>query len=296
MATTVADLREALKNAMLETMAAQRVIDKARRTPNAAKLGKCIDVEYLHSNLSETGVTAPRLVVDELFSLLDPDGDGVVDYNAFLKVICGNRARDFLKSMERLVSSDSVHETNLRKVARRERLAHAAATEIKDPFELLRSKLEMGGDNTDNFRKAFRKFKCRSSSHLSEDAIDFRGFKQALLSLGLELSEAQFRRVFNTIDKDGGRTIDFNEFSNALCGDQVSKSGVKDWVKEVADIRRRQKDAYEAAAAIIRSPSGLYITLRNMARVAWAARSFLFHAAPSGNFSLCFFVFFGVAR
>eukprot|EP00750_Incisomonas_marina_P002305 INCI12204.1.p1 GENE.INCI12204.1~~INCI12204.1.p1 ORF type:complete len:578 (-),score=121.10 INCI12204.1:170-1786(-) len=209
------------------------------------------------------GVSAPRNVIDDMFNQLDPDGDGVVDYQAFLKSICGAQARDFMHIMQRLVTSDSQRETQLRKVARRQRLAQEAAMEITDPFEILRHKLA-SGDGDGSFRKAFRKFKCRSAQRLGEETIDYRGFKSALLSMGVEMSEAKMRRVFNTIDKDGGRTIDYKEFASALSNDSVTKSGVKDWAKEVQALRLKQKEAYEAAAALIRNPSGLYVTLRNM--------------------------------
>ena len=266
MAATIPELRSSLKSAMLENVAAQRVIDQARRTPQAAKIGKCIDLEFLRSHLADMGVMGRRDVLDEMFAVLDPDGDGVVDYQAFLKSICGAQARDFIQSMQRLITSDSVRETKLRRVARRRRLAAEAAMEVKDPFELLRRKLA-AGDNDGNFRKAFKKFRCRTAQHLSEDSIDYRGFKQALVSMGVELSEAKMRRVFNTIDRDGGRTIDYTEFANALGDGTVTKSGVRDWAQEVAEIRWKQKEAFEAAAAIVRNPSGLYVTLRNMVRV-----------------------------
>lgn len=263
MVHSVLELRDALKRAMLEDVKAQRIIDKARRTPNAAKIGKCLDVEFLHSHLAEMGVSAPRDVIDSMFNQLDPDGDGVVDYQAFLKSICGAQARDFMQIMQRLVTSDSQRETQMRRVARRQRLAQEAAMEITDPFEILRHKLA-SGDGDGSFRKAFRKFKCRSAQGLGEETIDFRGFKSALLSMGVEMSEAKMRRVFNTIDKDGGRTIDYKEFASALSNDSVTQSGVKDWAKEVQALRLKQKEAYEAAATLIRNPSGLYVTLRNM--------------------------------
>ena len=263
MLQSVSELREAMKQQMLTSVDAQRVIDKARRTPHASQIGKCIDIEFLHSHLSQMGITASRSAVDDLFNTLDPDGDGVVDYHSFLSSMLGSQTRDFLSAMQRLITSDSVRETRLRKAARRQRLANAAAQEITDPFELLKKRLE-SGDGSGNFRKAFRKFKCRSAQHLGEDSIDYRGFKKALISLGIEMSDSKMRRVFNTIDKDGGRTIDYNEFANALKGESVSKSGVRDWAREVAQLRWKQKAAYEAVATLIRSPKALYVTLRNM--------------------------------
>ena len=122
MVTTASELRDLICRQMFENVGATRIIDQARRTPNAAKIGKCIDIEYLHSKLGEMGVRAPRAVVDDLFNTLDPDGDGVVDWHAFLQAICGSKARDFMQLLTNLITSDTIRETKMRRANRRKRI------------------------------------------------------------------------------------------------------------------------------------------------------------------------------
>jgi hypothetical protein len=161
MASNAAELRDAIKQAMLTTVEGQRVVDKACRTAKAVAVGKCIDVEYLRAHLRDMNVVASRSVEDDMFTSLDPDSDGVVDFHAFLKTVCGAQARDFVLAMRNLISSDTVKEAKLRKVERHKRLLEAAASEITDPFQLLKAKLEALG--TSSFREVFKRFRCRSA-------------------------------------------------------------------------------------------------------------------------------------
>ena len=269
MVHTSLDLRNLVKKQMLENVQAQRVIDQACRTAKAAAIGKCIDVTYLREHFAKLGIQAriAPAVVDDWIRNLDPDGDGVLDYHAFLKSVCGAQTADFLLIMQNLQLNDTIRETKMRKIARRKRMQEAAAAEISDPFELLRAKIT-AGQGSMNFRQAFRKFKCRSQQHVGDETIDFRGFKKALGSLGIRLSEQKMRHVFNKIDSDGSRLLDFNEFESALRGEKVTTSNVTDWKTEVAKMRWKQQEAYNAAARLVRSPTGLYKLLRKMVRCA----------------------------
>jgi hypothetical protein len=101
---------------------------------------------------------------------------------------------------------------------------------------------------------------CR---YVGEETIDFRGFKEAMASLNILLSDRKMKRVFNSIDKDGSRMIDFDEFA-AFLSDPATTSSVNDWQQKVAEQRWKQKAAFEAAATIVRTPNGLYTLLRNL--------------------------------
>lgn len=76
--------------------------------------------------------------------------------------------------------------------------------EVSDPFAHLQAKIKSGQGGT-SLRLAFRRFKSTLSSAKGE-GVAFKGFFKALETLGIKLSKANARKVFDRIDENKSGT------------------------------------------------------------------------------------------
>lgn len=135
--------------------------------------------------------------------------------------------------------------------------------EVSDPFAHLQAKIKSGQGGT-SLRLAFRRFKSTLSTSKGGEGVRFKGFVKALENLGIKLSEANARKVFDRIDENKSGMIDYKEFRNALFPQENMVRETKDWKLIRNRERTKLVDLYKDNANIIRAPSTLYSVLRNM--------------------------------
>ena len=77
--------------------------------------------------------------------------------------------------------------------------------EVSDPFAHLQAKIKSGQGGT-SLRLAFRRFKSTLSSAHGGEGVAFKGFFKAFETLGIKLSKANARKVFDRIDENKSGT------------------------------------------------------------------------------------------
>ena len=153
---------------------------------------------------------ASDTAIDALFALLDPNGDGRVEFNEFSAGIiqrmplpkermCRGEEFQRMKTFQRVVANQA-RATN----------AYAKVT-IKSPLSTLREKLSQMVSGPGTLLKAFKAFKD-SGDATGSNGVNYLQFKTAMYRCGLFLPRKQAKEVFKELDVDHSGEIDFTEF------------------------------------------------------------------------------------
>jgi len=209
------------------------------------------------AGLRSFGIRASDLASSDLFKELDGQNDGYIDFGEFATAFFGTDAK---KSLAR--TTDWVRQ-NKQAVARRRQMMQMEALQakIKDPFKILKRKIQTGQGGA-SLQVAFRRFKSTLCG--KQDAVDFKGFQHALKELEIEIDREKALATFKKIDTDNSGTISFKEFRDSMYEKKNMVRSTVDWTIKRAREREAALARYTDNASLIRDPATLYTVLRDM--------------------------------
>lgn len=250
---SVPHLRNGLRKYFLQdanALAAFQKFRKGKNTDNAE-----ISFNEFKAGLKEFHFEVEDRVARDLFNEIDPSGDGKIDFQEFAQAFFGNDTQRYLAR-----TTDWI--LDLKKNRTRKRQQKQLATmQLTEPFEVLKRKIRFGFGGI-SCRLAFRRFK---TTLCVKESVDFDGFKKALVFLGITINDKDAYSVFTHVDKDKSGIVDYQEFQEAIYGEEnVSSLEAQDWTLRNAREKAKRVAHFTDSANLVRLPSQLYNLLRAM--------------------------------
>ena len=186
--------------------------------------------------IKSLNIICDEATCNALYAQLDPNGDGVIDYNEFVKGIVGDDTNLAGQSMEK-VRVDHIHKAKKAKAIERTALAdkagmhyrHNVMTQINGGvLETLRKKLTQMVQGRGKLLKAFNQFKSKASTK-GGLVITMEDFHHALEQCNIHLAQADSKKAFKQLDLDGNGSISYVEFVERMFGTDKIALGIDDY-------------------------------------------------------------------
>ena len=169
-----------------------------------------ISADEFRQGLLSLGAQITEQQIDDLVTILDKDGDGVIDYHEFARWF-GSGAPPPPMLPDMLQREQARQEAHASFDPREHLNAIQMAAEKRSRGLLMKLKQELAGVFDASGVSLERQFRGFDTD--GDGAIDHDEFKNGLLALGAQISEAQIEDLIMILDKDGDGEIDYQEFA-----------------------------------------------------------------------------------
>ena len=245
---------ETLRQALREKASADVDVNTAfKHFTKRASTGRRIDLSGFVHAIQNTGLRCTKNAAHDLFAILDPNMDGVIDYHEFVHGILGDDSMLTGQQGMMALRTDHLdrnkHQHVMARKTFQQQAADMLAKEAADPLGTLRSKLYSQTTGLNRINKAYIRF--RELSGIKGNFITANGFQKACKALGIEMGAAKARREFSRLDRDGSGAVDFKEFATALFAAQSVEVGSTDHQMKAALDRAKKKESALDENAVI---------------------------------------------
>jgi len=163
--------------------------------------------------LIRLGIKLNEFKSREVFSVLDKDGSGKIDFREFVSKLFGSQHTSLPTSTDWAIGMGMVRQQRTRKFADQQ-------TRIRDADTLLKAVAQKAVGTREQTVDAFKVF--RRKANAGSNQISLKGFKAALRGYGINYTAAAAAGLFTKMDSNKTGTINYQDFVKHLTSIRAS--------------------------------------------------------------------------